>query len=321
MSFRYPLLLLVAVLVTGALAAGYRLLARDRSRALAAAGLRAAGPAWRRHLPPLLFLAALGLLVASLARPQATVTLPRVAGTVVLAMDVSASMTATDAQPTRLAAAQAAATGFIRDQPSTVDIGVVAFDQGALATQQPTGGDHAAAIAAVAALHPSGGTSLGQAILAALSTIVGKTVPAPDADSDTPPRVDYHGSATIVVFSDGEDTSGPDALAAAEVAAAAGVHIETVGIGTTAGTTVRVDGYQVATALDEELLTGVAQTTSGSYHRAGDPGVLAALSDSVDLRITTRGEAVELTGAVALVAVLLLTVGGILMTLWFGRIL
>ncbi len=268
MTFRYPLLLLVAALVTVALLAGYRLLHRERSRALAAAGLRPVGAAWRRHLPPLLFLAALALLLTALARPQANVALPRIAGTVIVAVDVSNSMTATDAQPTRLAAAQAAATSFIQAQPETVDVGVVAFDQGALTTQQPAGGDHRQAIAAVAGLHPAGGTSLGQAILAALSTIVGKTVQLPDPDSDVPPQVDYHGSATIVVFSDGEDTSGPDALAAAEVAAAAGVHIETVGIGTAEGTTVAVDGFQVATALDEELLTEIAT----DHHRGVPPG-------------------------------------------------
>ena len=128
-------------------------------------------------------------------------------------------------------------------------------------------------------------------------------------------------SATIVLLSDGEDTGGPDAVAAAELAATAGVHIETVGVGTVDGATIEVDGYQVATALNEELLTEVAETTTGSYHRAANAEALRAVYESLDLRITTEDELVELTGAAVAIAVLLLTIGGLLMINWFGRIL
>jgi Ca-activated chloride channel homolog len=323
MSFRYPLLLAVAALVCAGLVLAYRWLHRERSRALAAAGLHsvpAGRAALRRHVPPLLFLAALALLLVGLARPAATISVPRVAGTMILALDVSNSMMATDTAPTRLAAAQEAATKFVRAQPDGVDIGVVAFDQGALTAHQP-GNDHAATIAAINGLHTAGGTSLGQAILAALSTIVGHTVSLPADDSTPPPDLGYHGSATIVVFSDGEDTSGPDALAVAALAADAGIHIDTIGIGTVEGATVEVDGYQVATALDEDLLTQIAQTTTGFYHRAGDGSSLDAAYHDVDLRITTKPEAMELTGAAVLGAVLLLTAGGVLMVSWYGRIL
>ncbi|HKD99194.1 MAG TPA: VWA domain-containing protein [Micromonosporaceae bacterium] len=324
MSFRYPLLLAVAAVVCAALVLAYWWLQRDRTRALDAAGLErtgTAGAGWRRHVPAALFLVAIALLLFGLARPLATVAVPRVSGTVILAMDVSNSMTATDAAPTRLAAAQAAATDFIKAQPSTVDIGVVAFDQGALTTHKPSN-DHNQAIAAVNGLHPAGGTSLGQAILAALTTIVGHTVNLPDPNADgPPPDLGYWGSATILVFSDGEDTSGPDAVAAAQLAADAGVHIDTIGFGTVEGTTVTVDGYQVATALDEDLLTQIAQATTGSYHRAGDAEALDSAYKSLDLRITTKPQLVELTGVAVGAAVLLLTIGGILMISWYGRIL
>ena len=101
-----------------------------------------------------------------------------------------------------------------------------------------------------------------------------------------------------MLLSDGEDTGGPDAVAAAELAAAAGVHIETVGVGTVEGTTIEVDGYQVATALNEELLTEVAATTTGSYHRAANArGARRRSTESLDLRITIQDELVELTGA------------------------
>jgi Ca-activated chloride channel family protein len=324
MSFQYPVMLVVAVTVGLGLVAAYHWLQRQRTNALAATGLSTASPGWaglRRHLPPLLFLAALILLLLAVARPQATIGIPRTSGTVILAFDVSNSMAADDVAPTRLAASQAAAIGFVRAQPDTVDIGVVAFSQGALNTQRPTN-DHDATIAAINRLRVAGGTSLGQAILASLTAIVGQPVSLPDPSSDAPPpNLGYWGSATIVLLSDGEDTGGPDAVIAAELAAAGGVHIETVGVGTVEGTTIEVDKYQVATSLNEELLTEIAETTAGSYHRAEDAKALGAIYQSLDLRITTKQELVELTGAVVGIAVLFLTIGGLLMTNWYGRIL
>jgi Ca-activated chloride channel homolog len=323
MSFQHPVLVVVAAAVGLGLLAAYRWLQRHRSRALAAAGLTPASPrrtGLRRHLPPLLFLAAVTLLLLAVARPQATLPLPRAAGTVILAFDVSNSMAAKDIAPSRLAAAKSAATGFVQAQPDTVDIGVVAFDQGALTTQLPSD-DHDETLAAINRLTVAGGTSLGQAILASLTVIVGRTVSLPDpAANAPPPDLGYWRSATIVLLSDGEDTGGPDAVAAAELAASAGVHIETIGIGTVEGATVEVDGYQVATALNEDLLTQVAEATTGSYHRAEDAQRLRTIYRSLDLRITTKDELVELTGAAIGIAVLLLTIGGVLMINWFGRI-
>ncbi len=321
MRFQYPVLLAVAAAASLGLVAAYRLLHRRRTRALAAAGLGGGRAGLRRHVPAVLFLVALTLLLIAVARPQATVRVPRVAGTVILAFDVSNSMTATDVAPSRLAAAQAAAIGFVRAQPDTVDIGVVAFDQGALTTHLPTK-DHDEAIAAINRLHTAGGTSIGQAILASLTTIVGRPVALPDPSAAAPPpKLGYWGSATIVLLSDGEDTGGPDAVAAAELAAAAGVHIETIGVGTAAGTTIDVDGYQVVTALDEALLAQIAATTAGTYHPAGDAQALHEIYRSLDLRITAKPELLELTGAAAGAAVLLLTIGGLLTISWFGRIL
>jgi Ca-activated chloride channel homolog len=324
MSVRYPLMLLVAVAVGLGLALAYRWLQRQRTSALAAAGLTPASPArsgLRRHLPPLLFLAALTLLLVAVARPQATIAVPRAAGTVILAFDVSNSMAAGDIAPTRLAAAQSAAIGFVQAQPATVDIGVIAFGHGALTTQLPSD-DHVGTVAAIRRLTVAGGTSLGQAILASLAAIVGKSVSLPEPGSAAPPQdLGYWGSATIVLLSDGEDTGGPDAVAAAELAATAGVHVETIGVGTVAGTTIEVDGYQVSTALNEDLLTQIAETTTGSYHRAGNAQALDAIYRSLDLRITAQDELVELTGAAVAIALLLLTIGGLLMINWFGRIL
>ena len=326
MSFLDPLLLAVAVLVTAAAIAGYVVLQRRRAAALATAGFGSlAGgnsrrAAVRRHLPYALLLAALPIMLTGLARPEAKLAVPRVAGTVVLAFDVSNSMKATDVTPTRLAAAQAAATDFVERQPDSVDVGVLIFGDQALLTQAPTD-DHAAAEAAIGRASASGGTSLGQAILVALGTITGKPVslPAGGAAPDTS-TLGYWPSATIVVFSDGQQTGGPDAEAAAELAAAAGVRIQTVGVGTAKGATVEVDGYQLGTSLDEALLTTVAQTTGGAYHPAGDAAALADTTKSIDLRLTTKKEPVELTAPFAAAALLLLTLGGLLGIRWHGRI-
>ena len=325
MSVRYPLVLLAAVLLTAAAIAGYVRLQRRRTAVLTAAGLAGSGPprraAVRRHLPHALMLAALPVLLAGLARPETTVVVPRVSGTVMLVFDASNSMQADDLQPTRLAAAQAAASSFVKAQPSSIDVGVVVFGDQALTTQEPTD-DHDLALAAIKRVGGTGGTSLGQAILASLGTITGEPVSLPaDPAASPPPRdLGYWPSATIVLFSDGEETGGADVRAAAELAATAGVRIQTVGVGTPQGTTVAVDGFQLATALDEAQLTLIAETTGGSYHRAQDADDLAGATRGIDLRLTTEEEPLELTAPAAGVALLLLVIGALLMTRWHGRI-
>jgi Ca-activated chloride channel homolog len=324
-SFHYPFVLAVALLATAAAIAAYVALQRRRRAALAAAGFgEPAGggtrrAAIRRHLPTALLLAALPILLVGLARPQAELAVPRVAGTVLLAFDISNSMSAADVAPSRLAAAQAAAVGFVQEQPTTVDVGVIVFGDQALMTQAPTD-DHAAAAAAINRAKPGGGTSLGQAILVALGNITGKQVSLPEEGAEPAGDLGYWPSATIVVFSDGENTGGPDAQAAAEMAAAAGVRIQAVGVGTARGAPVEVDGFQLSTALNEELLTQVAQTTGGSYLQAGDPDTLADTTKSIDLRLTTKKEPVELTAPFAGAALLLLALGALLGTRWHGRI-
>ena len=323
MTFRHSFIIVVAVLVTAAAVAGYVVLQRRRAAALRASGFATLTggtrrQAVRRHLPYALLLAALPILLVGLARPEAEVAVPRVSGTVLLAFDASNSMTAADVSPSRLAAAQAAAAAFVEEQPDTVDVGVLAFGEQALLTQAPTD-DHDAAIAAINRVTAGGGTSLGQAILVGLGTITGKPVTLP-AEGAEPADLGYWPSATIVVFSDGEQTGGPDAVAAAEMAAAAGVRIQAVGVGTTRGGTVEVDGFQLNTALDEALLTTVAQTTGGAYLPAGDAAVLADTTKSIDLRLTTEKEPIELTAPFAAAALLLLTLGALLGIRWHGRI-
>ena len=181
MTFDSPWLLVVGALAVVVLAAGAVAATRRRRIALAAAGLSSV--AGRRGLPLglLLSLAALAVLSVALAGPAASVPVSRAAGTVIIAVDVSNSMGATDVAPTRLGAAKKAATAFVDAQPSSVDIGVVAFQNGGLTTDQPSA-DHTAAATAIQRLAVAGGTSLADAILTSLSAITGKTV------SDRPGR-------------------------------------------------------------------------------------------------------------------------------------
>ncbi|MFG1922465.1 VWA domain-containing protein [Cryptosporangium sp. NPDC048952] len=320
MSLHYPLALIVAVVITAAAIAGYVLLQRRRTAALTAAGLAGSSrrAALRRHLPYVFLLLALPLLLVGLARPEATVVVPRVAGTVMLVFDASNSMKADDLKPNRLAAAREAATSFVEAQPSSVDIGVVVFGDQALTTQEPTD-DHNVALAAIKRVGGTGGTSLGQAILSSLSTITDKQVSLP-AEGAPAQDLGYWPSATIVLFSDGEETGGADVQAAADLAATAGVRIQTVGVGTTQGATVAVDGYQLATKLDEAQLTSIAKTTGGSYHQASDRSELSDAAGEIDLRLTSKEEPLELTAPVAGAALVFLLLGALLMTRWHGRI-
>jgi Ca-activated chloride channel family protein len=317
MSLSYPPLLILGLLVAAALIVGAVLAGRRRSAALAAAGVSVAG---RRNNQLGLWLSVAGvvLLAVAVAGPAAALPVGRSAGTVILAMDVSNSMSADDVTPSRLAAAQQAALSFIDAQPDSVDIGVVGFDQGALTTSQPSA-DRAAAKAAVQRLRTAGGTSLASAILGSLSAITGTPVRIGD-DGDLP-DIGYWGSATIVLFSDGEDQGGSDAVsAAATIAQNAGVHIEAVGVGTADGTTVEVDGYQLHTALETEQLTAIAQATGGTYHRAFETEELDDIASTIDLRLTVAKQDVPLAGGFIAVALVLLAVGALVTGVRTGRL-
>jgi Ca-activated chloride channel family protein len=317
MSLSYPPLLILGLLVAAALIVGAVLAGRRRSAALAAAGVSVAG---RRNHQLGLWLSVGGvvLLAVAVAGPAAALPVGRSAGTVMLAMDVSNSMSADDVTPSRLAAAQQAALSFIDAQPDSVDIGVVGFDQGAPTTSQPSA-DRAATKAAVERLRTAGGTSLASAILGSLSAIAGTPVRIGE-DGDLP-DIGHWGSATIVLFSDGEDQGGRDAVsAAATIAQNAGVHIEAVGVGTADGTAVEIDGYQLHTALDTEQLTAIAKATGGTYHHASEMGQLDDIASTIDLRLTVAKQDVPLAGGFVAVALPLLAAGALLTGVRTGRL-
>lgn len=328
MSLTNPALLAAGLLVAAGLAWAAVVVTRRRAAALTAAGLTASGPGrGRARLGGVWFtIAGVAVLAIAVAGPAASVPVSRASGTVILAMDVSGSMTATDVAPSRLAAAKKAALSFISAQPDNVDIGVVAFHQGGLEAALPTA-DHAAASAAVLRLKAAGGTSLGDAILASLSAITHKTVAI--GRNGSAPNIGFWPSATIVLLSDGQNdggatggTAGTDAGTdvAAAVAEKAGVHVDTVGVGTTAGTTVVVDGYHLFTALDAAALKSIAQATGGTYHPASDAGELDGIASSINLRLTVTSQPLPLAGAFIALALVLLAAGAVLTVTRTGRV-
>ncbi|MEU4511452.1 VWA domain-containing protein [Nonomuraea wenchangensis] len=316
MTLSSPLLLVAGLLVTAALVWTAVVLGRRRTAALAAAGVTMPGGR-RASLGTGLTIAGVGVLAVAAAGPAAMVPVPRTAGTVILAMDVSSSMGADDVAPNRLAAAQRAARAFIEAQPDSVDIGVVAFEQGARTTARPDA-DHSVALKAVDRLKVTGSTALGTAISASLTAITGEQVTiGPDGDL---PDLGYWPSATIVMFTDGQNRGG-DIERAAETAQKAGVHIHTVGIGTTAGATVSVDGFRLHTALEEDVLTWIAETTGGAYHPASDAARLDGIADTIDLRVTVSDEPLPLAGGLIGLALALLTGGAALTVFRSGRVI
>lgn len=327
MTFQWPLMLL-ALLAVPVLVVAYRsqLRRRDQGRArLAAEGLVAAStgrPDRWRHVAPLLLLAALILLLASLARPAATVAEPRREGTVVLAFDVSTSMAAKDLAPTRLDAAKVAGRAFVARQPSTIRLGVVAFGDSAVISQQPTD-DRAQVLAAIDRLTPQGGTALGRGIVSSISAIAGKPISVDETGQDGTAGDDelgYYGSAAVVLLSDGENTTDPDPLVLAQLASTAGVRIYPIGLGSPQGAVLEVDGFQVSTRLDEATLKQIAETTDGTYYAASDTASLGNVYDDIDLSWTARTEEREITSWFAAAAAALLLLGAGVSVVRSGRV-
>jgi len=328
MTFAWPWML-VGLGAVPVLVQLYRQLQRHRAARrteLAATGLVSPGAVSlgrRRHVAPALCLAAVTLLLIALARPAATVSTPRREGTVILAFDVSGSMAATDLKPSRIEAAKSAARAFVERQPPTVKVGVVAFSGSGLITQQATD-DRVRVLQAIDRLRPDGATALARGLQTSLSAIAGRTVQL-DAPSDSVEpegqNLGYHGSAAVIVLSDGENTVEPDPIAVAEIASTAGVRVYPIGLGSPEGTVLEIDGFQVATALDEPLLREIASMTDAEYFAAADETALATVYESIDLAWTFEADTVEVTGLFAALAGVLLLVGVGLSLTWFGRVM
>jgi Ca-activated chloride channel family protein len=283
----------------------------------------------RRYVPPILFLAGLAILLLALGRPQMVVSLPRIEGTVILAFDVSGSMAADDLKPTRMDAAKTAADDFVGRLPPTVQIGVVAFSDNGFAIQPPTY-DKDTILAAIGRLTPQRGTSLGNGIQASIKTIetdFKQTGPlqlsqiTPEATATpTPVPQGFHQPAVIVLLTDGENNESPDPLAAAQAAADRGIRIYTIGIGSTAGTELTVNGFTVFTQLDEGMLQQIAQVTGGVYYNAQTEKDLYSIYDNLDPQLVIKPEKMEVTSIFAGASIAILIVGGVFSLFWFSRL-
>src|SRR5919205_458809 len=290
-----------------------------------------AGSTWRRHVPPAILLVALAALIVAMSRPTAVVTLPSQHETVILAMDVSGSMRASDVEPNRLVAAQAAAKTFIAEQPDHVRVGIVAFAGTATVAQAPTRNKEDL-YAAIDRFQLQRATAIGSAIIVSLATLFpdgGYDVAAysygaekrkPPANFKPVPPGSY-GSAVIILLTDGQRTTGPDSVMAARLAAERGVRIFTVGVGTPEGKIVGFDGWSMHVRLDEETLRAIADLTRGEYFYAGNAVDLKKIYQTMNTRLVMETKKTEIGAFFSAAAAFLVLLAALLSLAWFNRIL
>ena len=346
MSFLWPQMLWL-LLALPACVAAYVWLLRRRKAAVGYASLslvrEAMGtrPGLRRHVPPVLFLLALAAALVAVSRPTAVVTLPSQFQTIVLAIDVSLSMRASDVLPDRITAAQAAARSFIEDHPPRARIGIVSFGGSAQLVQKPTDRNEDL-IAAIDRFQLQRGTATGSALVVSLATLFpdqdidvesvvfgragggGKGVaidrPArPERERPAPVKPGSYASGVIVLLSDGRRTTGPDPIEVAKMAADRGVRVFTVGFGTVEGATIGFEGWSAYVRLDEETLKAVAELTRGEYYHAGTAADLKKVYQELNTRFVMERRDTEVTSLFSLAAALLAAAAGVLSLAWFGR--
>ena len=319
MTFQSPLALL-GLLVVPLLVAAY--VRHERGRASYVArfanlallpNLVDRAPGWRRHLPVAILLVALAAMVVGVARPHATVSVPREEATVILAIDVSRSMAAKDVEPSRLGAARAAANAFLRKVPEKFRVGVVSFASRAVVAVPPTA-DRSLVRAALAALRPGEGTALGDAI--ALSAQLGQRERR--ADGTRPPTA-------VLLISDGTRMGGRTTpQASSQRARSQRIPVYTVVLGTENGTVEQTltGGFRqiVQVPPSPDTLRQVAQTTGGLFFTAKNDTRLRDVYERLGSRIGHRRESREMTDVFAGGSAALLLAGGALSALWFRRV-
>ena len=301
------------------------------------------GPGWRRHVPPVLLLLALAVLLVASGRPVARIALPSTEQTIILAMDVSGSMRATDVLPSRLAASQAAAKAFLAALPRHVKVGIVAF-AGTAQVVQPITLSREDLNAAIDKFQLQRATAIGSAIVVALSELfpdqgidlgsmtfrqrgdpfaeqgraLGQAPAAPKPFVPVPPG--SYSSAAVILLTDGQRTTGFDTEEAAAMAAERGVRVYTVGVGTVEGEVIGFEGWSMRVRLDEATLKDVARTTQAEYFHAGTAESLKTVYETLGSRITVQKKETEISGMLALLGALLVMLSAGLSLLWFHRV-
>ena len=301
------------------------------------------GQSFRRHIPPLLFLCALAAMLVASSRPFAVITLPSQRETIMLAMDVSGSMRATDVLPNRLVASQNAAKAFLTDLPRNVRVGIVAF-AGTAAVVQPPTLSREDLVTAIDKFQLQRGTAIGNGIVVSLAELlpdagisleamqIGRDkqrgVALDQAGKDGKDKVAFvpvapgsYTSAAIILLTDGQRTTGVDSLDAAKLAADRGIRVYTVGVGTVNGETIGFEGWSMRVKLDEETLKGIARATQAEYFYAGTAGDLKKVYETLSSRLAVEKKETEISGLLALVAAALALLSAGLSLAWFNRIL
>jgi Ca-activated chloride channel family protein len=271
-------------------------------------------PRWRRHLPAALFLLAVATLLVGTARPMARVPVPREEATVMLVLDVSGSMNATDVEPNRLEAARAAASRFVDKLPARFRVGVVSFSDAATMLVQPTT-DRAAVEQALASLHADGATAMGDGLHVALDAIE-----AVDQQPGQAQPGQQHPPAVTLLLSDGANTTGGDPQEQAERARRLDVPVFTIALGTPGGV-LRSPGGQVRPVAPEpDSLARIAATTNASSFQAATSDNLAKVYENLGSRIGFRVEQREVTVAFGAAGLVLLALAGVLRSRWLARL-
>ena len=261
-------------------------------------------PGWRRHLPALAFLVMLTLLVTAFARPAANAKVPRERATIMVALDVSGSMAATDVEPNRLEAAQRAALAFVDKLPDRFNVGLVTFSRNASVLAQPST-DRDAIRSQLQNLTLGPGTAIGEAVFTSLATITGFDQ---QAQSNPPP-------ARIVLLSDGANNAGRTPEEAAQAAAAAKVPVSTIAYGTADG---QLNGTPVP--VDAPTLQQLAQTSGGSFYEAATGEELQKVYEDIGSSIGYRTERREVSAwfvGIGLIAALAAAAASLT---WFSRL-
>ncbi len=269
-------------------------------------------PGWRRHAPAAAFLAMLGLLVVGFARPTADVQVPRERATVMVAIDVSASMEAADVEPTRIEAAKQAAGAFVDRLPEQFNVGVVAFSGTSSVVVAPTQ-DHEQARTAISGLRLGPGTAIGEAVFSALSGVAGvDSGTAAGGDGEPVP-------ARIVLMSDGTNTGGRGLDEAAAAATRAGVPVSTIAYGTPDGT-VTLNGQTQPVPADAESLRGLAEATGGQAYEAASGEELGEVYADIGSSIGTRTERQEISAWFIGAGLLAAAAAAAASLAWFSRL-
>ena len=265
-------------------------------------------PDVRRHVPAVLFAGTTAVLIAAMAVPAMPVEAPRERATIIVAVDVSLSMAATDIEPDRLRAAKESARGFVETLPERFNVGLVPFSSTATVVAPPTQ-DHEAVMGSIENLRLGPGTAIGEGVFASLESIRGFDE---DAEEDPPP-------AAIVLLSDGENTSGRDIAQASSVAAEDEVPVSTIAFGSGAAM-IEIDGYQVPADIDKEALRALAQDTGGHFYEAESESELDEVYEDIGSSLGTEYVHEEIVTRFVLVAIVLSMATALTSLLWFQRL-